>query len=143
MVELMLSNKEELKQHYLNTTYSVFIDDEQYDIKIEQALPQQINRLIREDKTAAIITAWNPRSQKLSEAENKTRNSALRSQLKEYTIFNALGQGCDASWPAEESFLVIGISKEQVELVVVEFEQNAYIWFEFDQQASLVFTELW
>ena len=139
----MLSNKEELKQHYLNTTYSVFIEDKQYDIKIEQALPQKINRLISKDKTAAILTAWNPRSQKLSEAENKTRNSALRSQLKEYTIFNALGQGCDASWPAEESFLVIGISKEQAELVAVEFEQNAYIWFEFDQQASLVFTELW
>ena len=139
----MLSNKEELKQHYLNTTYSVFIDDEQYDIKIEQALPQQINRLIRKDKTAAIITAWNPRSQKLSESENKTRNSTLRSRLKDYTIFNALGQGCDVSWPAEESFLVIGIAKEQAELVAVQFEQNAYVWCECEKPVSLVFTKLW
>lgn len=139
--------KSELEKHYLDTTYSIFIDKNKFDIKIGQAIPLFINQLISQEKekSAAIITAWNPRSQALSVKENQERNKDLCSSVteKNYSIYDALGQGKDSTWPAEESFFVVGISKKQVELLAVEHKQNAYVWIENEKPVSLIFTKLW
>ena len=135
--------KKELEQHYLDTIYSVFIDNDQYDINIEQPLPKFIEQLVHKEKTAAILTAWNPRSQLLALLENYSRNNQLISKLNDYTTFKAVGQGGDSSWPAEESFFILGINKTELDKLAIEFEQYAYVWIERDNQASLIFSELW
>ena len=135
--------KKELEQHYLDTIYSVFIDNNQYDINIEQPLPTHIQQLVHKGKTAAILTAWNPRSQILTLSENNSRNNQLSSKLNDYTIFKAIGQGSDSSWTAEESFFILGINETELDKLAVEFEQYAYIWIERGNQASLIFSELW
>ena len=140
-----MSNSE-LERHYLDTTYSIFINEEQYDINIEKPLPPVIKKLVNKEKSAVILTAWNPRSQSLSSQENKERNSKLKIQLKNFIIFNALGQGSDlsdTSWPAEESYFVLGIKKREAELLAVEYEQYAYVWLESEKPASLIFTHIW
>ena len=141
MVELV--NKTELEKNYLSTTYSVFIKKEKFDIHIEQALPKKIQQLINKDKSAAILTAWNPGSQPLSESENNLRNNQLKLRIEDYSSFKALGQGQDKSWPAEESFFIVGIKKTELEKLAVEFEQYAYVYCVINKPASLIFTEHW
>ncbi len=137
--------KANLEKAYLETTYAVFIDDHQYDIQIDKTLPSVINELLSNKKSAVILTAWNPRSKVLSIEENKQRNNKLYSKLKadKYIIYHAEGHSVDASWQAEESFLVVGMAKEKAEQLAAEFEQYAYVWCEYDKPASLIFTNLW
>lgn len=139
----MLNRKKELEQHYRETVYSVFIENKQFDIKIEKPLPTIIQELVNKEKSAVILTAWNPRSKITSESENKSRNKKLHSELNNYAIFKALGQGSDLSWPAEESFLILGINRKEIEGLAVEYEQFAYVWLESGKPASLIFTHIW
>lgn len=136
----------ELEKAYLDTTYSVLVDGEKYDIKIGKQIPSVINCLFENEneKSAVILTAWNPRSKALSLEENKERNNKLHSYLKnnKYIIYKALGQGKDASWPAEESFFIPGVTRETAEQYAVEYGQYAYVWCEIEKPASLIFTKL-
>ena len=136
-------SRNELEHHYLDTTYSIFIDKEQYDIKIGKLLPTVILNLVNKEKSAVILTAWNPRSLPLSSEENKVRNTKLILALSQYTFFTALGKGRDTSWQAEESYLVLGIQKEDANKLAVEYGQYAYIWLESEKPASLIFTHIW
>lgn len=141
-------DKEELKQHYLDSTYTVFVVNKKHDIKIGETAPTVINELLKKAKTAVILTAWNPRSQPFSLQENKSRNNYLRVSLMKnnFSIFDALGEGKEASgseWPAEESFFIPGIAKEDVEKLAVEYGQNAYVWLEYDKPVALKFSEIW
>ncbi len=143
MVELM--PKKELEKAYLDTTYSVFIDENKYAIKIGSPVPSIINKLFKKEKSAVIITAWNPRSKALPAEENEVRNKKLYSNLidNKYIIYKALGQGIDASWPAEEGFFIIGLKKADAEKIAVEYGQYAYLSLEVEKSASLVFTSIW
>lgn len=139
-------SKSELEKHYLDTTYSIFINEEQYDIKIGKSLPPTIQNLVNNKKSAVILTAWNPRSQPLSSQENKARNNELNSALNKYSILSALGQGSDlsdTSWPAEESYFILGIKKREAERLAVEYGQYAYVWLESEKPAALIFTHIW
>ena len=67
-----------------------------------------------------------------------------------YSIFDAIGQGKDSSasfldmdWPEEESFFILGITKEEVEELAVDYGQNAYVWLEYDKPAVLEFSSIW
>ena len=139
----MSKRKRELEQIYLETTYSVFIEGNQYDIKIGKPLPQVINNLVVQEKSAVILTAWNPRSQLFPLSENHLRNNQLSSKVAEHKLFESVGRGDDLSWPAEESFFILGIKQTEVDKLAVEFEQYAYVWLEKGKQASLIFSELW
>ena len=136
-------SKIELEKHYLDTTYSTFINEELYDIKIGKTLPSAIQKLLNSEKSAAILTAWNPRSQLLSSQENKDCNNELNSALNQYTVFRAVGQGSDTSWQAEESYFILGIQKEDSNKLAIKYGQYAYVWLESEKPASLIFTRLW
>ena len=135
--------KKDLEKHYLATTYSVYIEKQRYDINIEQPLPKFIEQLVHKQKTAAILTAWNPRSQPLPLSENQSRNKQLSSKFEDHTLYKCMGQGNDISWPAEESFFILGISRAEIDKLAIEFQQYAYVWIEKGKQASLIFSELW
>ena len=143
MVELMSKRKQELEQSYRETIYSVFIENKQYDITVGKPLPTEIQQLVNKEKTAVILTAWNPRSQELPLEENKSRNIELNEKLQSYIMYTAVGQGKDLNWTAEESFFILGISEKEAEILAVKFEQYAYVWFDINKEASLVFTNIW
>lgn len=147
MVELIM--KEDLEQHYLDSTYSITIDGDNYDIKLGEPIPDDINELIekQEEKSAVILTAWNPRSQPLPIEENNIRNNDLRVSLEKngYPVFDALGEGdesAELTWPAEDSFLVLGILMDEAERLAVKFDQYAYVWLQ-DGKALLKFSANW
>jgi len=139
----MLKRKQQLEQFYRDTTYSIFIEGIQHDIKIGKKLPPVIQKLVHQEKSAVILTAWNPRSQALPLSENKSRNNELYSKFKDHTLYNTLGQGSDSSWSAEESFFILGLSREEAAILAIEYEQYAFVLCESDKLAHLVFTDIW
>lgn len=139
-------SKAELEKHYLETTYSVFIEENKYDIKIGEPVPLSIQQLIdKNKKSAAILTAWNPASKSLSSQENISRNNLLYHDLIKNTclVFDAIGEGDSSQWPAEEGYFILGITKEEIDKLAVKFGQNAYVWLEKNQAVSLVFSSIW
>lgn len=138
---------EDLKSAYLETVYSVFIGAQQHDIKINQPAGDAISQLLIKcgSKTGYILTAWNPRSQALAEAENNARNTRLKTDLLTLncTIYDAVGHGADDTWAAEASFFILGLDAQQAEQLALHYEQNAYVKVEADQPATLVFSAIW
>jgi len=136
-----------LEKAYRETTYSIFIDEEKVEINIGKVIPSVINELLgkEKEKSAIILTAWNPRSKALSIEINKEQNNNLHANLinNKHTFVKALGQGLDTSWAAEESFFIVGVTEQTAEQLAVEYDQYAYVWCEYGKQASLRFTQLW
>lgn len=89
----------------------------------------------------AIVTACNPYSEPLSDAENAQRmkhlGESLRKEFPGESIFQAQGLAADGSWE-EVSFLVLGIGEERAKMLGKEFEQNAVVYGESDAIARLV-----
>jgi len=90
--------------------------------------------------TAAFITAFNPYSQELSNQENKDRNHKLEELIQSLHFDYIHGEGkCgNDDWDGEESFLIIGISKEQASEIGKQFEQNAIVWCNKDAIPQLL-----
>ena len=86
---------------------------------------------------AAFITAWNPGSSVLPEAENWNRQIQLENALHILHAFYVLGEGKLGEW-REEHYLVIGITREMAEALGRRFDQNAILWIEPDGTPRLV-----
>ena len=145
MVKLEMTT--DLEQHYLDTLYFVFLAGKQYGMKIGEDNLPVINQLFDNENvtSAAILTAWNPRSQAIDFQQNKIRNNDLYHFLneKKYLFFEALGKGKDPTWPAEEGYIILGLNNEETERLAVHYEQNAYVWLEKNKPVSLEYTSIW
>jgi hypothetical protein len=87
--------------------------------------------LMREQASCVgFITAWNPFSENVTEADNSAAQSSLMKELIERGFSTVPGFGKDPSgkWPSEESLLVIGLSLEEVKQLGIKYRQNAVIW---------------
>ena len=79
---------------------------------------------------AAYITACNPLSASLSDGENAARMAAFREALNAagWIHFSGEGKHPDNNWPAEPSYLVLGLDREAAARVGCEQAQNAVVW---------------
>ena len=79
--------------------------------------------------TGYFITACNPLSVELSNAENKSLHNALHKDLQSsgHHIVNAFGSDPSGTWGGEPSFLVLEISLSQAKSLAVKFKQNAIV----------------
>ncbi|PJZ59756.1 hypothetical protein CH376_22045 [Leptospira adleri] len=87
----------------------------------------------------AYLTASNPESEILSEAENKDRNTLLRRELNAFSVFEGEGRGQDPNWIPESSFLVLGISEKRAILLGKKFQQNAILAGKIARRSKLKF----
>ncbi len=89
---------------------------------------------------AAFITACNPFSCELSDADNAKRQAELAAELKRRSLsfFEGVGQHPSGDWPGEPSFLVLGLALEAAKSLGKAYEQNAVIWCGPDAVPSLV-----
>jgi len=80
--------------------------------------------------TAAFITAFNPYSEVLSDAENEQAQNQLRMDIENLGYEGVLGYGQDIAeeWPREKSFLAVGITESQAEALADKYGQNGYVW---------------
>ena len=79
--------------------------------------------------TWAFLTAYNPHSNPLSDAENAERQRTFTVQVTGFGFqtFTGRGIGDDGNWPAEESLLILGITRETALTLAQTWEQNAFV----------------
>jgi hypothetical protein len=80
-------------------------------------------------ETWAFITAWNPGSVRLDDAENRHRHAELRSWLTARGLrwFPAAGVPAAGDWPPEESLLVLGLDEPATVPLGRAFGQRAVV----------------
>ena len=129
------------KSAYLSTTYRAFIDDEnQLDIIVGQA-NHALDQLLssRGADSYAFITAWNPFSKTVSEEQNHIANEALKSELGQYSVYEGIGIPKQPSkWEGEQSFLILGINRDEATRLGTKYEQNAIIYGEAGSEPVLL-----
>jgi hypothetical protein len=115
-----------LLQAYLTTHYH--IRGIAHPLLIGHPSPEADALCTAEGATSwAFITAWNPMSQELPDADNAARNEQLRRDLAAYTVHTGRGQDPVGLWPAEESFFVIGIPRATAVRLAHTYRQRAIV----------------
>ncbi len=131
-----------LRQAYLETDYHVF-DDPPVVLRIGQTEPAGVTLLSRHGVAAgAFLTAWNPFSRPTSDAENAAAQARLLCDIEAagFAWLQGAGKGRDPAWPAEESFLILGISRGAAEALSRKHGQNAFVWIAGAAAPELVLT---
>ncbi|WBA09096.1 DUF3293 domain-containing protein [Salinivibrio kushneri] len=80
----------------------------------------------------AILTAFNPRSQPLSEKENQSRNAQLENAMTQQGVryWPMNGGAPDGSW--YEPGFAVALEKDEAIALAQQWEQNAIYWVEAD-----------
>lgn len=86
------------------------------------------------------VSAVNPASRQLSEAENAERTGRLERRLAAlgYRSFPGVGLDPEGSWPEEPSFLVLAVGISDLAGLAAEFGQAAFLAGETGRPARLV-----
>lgn len=89
---------------------------------------------------SALITSWNPYGVDVGEAINQKRLSTLEEESLRLAkrVFDGFGKHPANSWPAEPSFLILGLSLEEAKELGIRHEQNAIVWTGTDGMPELV-----
>lgn len=85
----------------------------------------------------AFITAWNPMSEPLGEAENRLRNAELKSQTSAWVVVEGAGCARDGDWPPEESYFIAGIPFESAVALARAYAQRAFVYGRSGEPAVL------
>jgi hypothetical protein len=95
-------------------------------------------------ETAVIVTAYNPRSIVLAEAENRARHAELVALIEARGYGYALGEGRDPTghWKAELECVVFGIAAEAGIDLARAFDQNAIVFIRRGQAPDLLYPDL-
>jgi len=80
--------------------------------------------------SAAYVTACNPHSQRVDDAENTERLARLETELKSRGLSLVAGRAIDphGNWPDEPGLLVMGLSLESAKSLGRHYQQNALVW---------------
>ena len=91
-------------------------------------------------ESSAFVTACNPFSQALDDSANDDRQAVLARELQQHSLIyvKGIGQHPTNSWTGEQSFLVLGLSREDAKMLGVRHEQNAIVWCDQDAKPELV-----
>lgn len=126
-----------LKEAYEGTKYMV------YDLPVVIEISKhysELDALLRQHNATewAFITAWNPYSKVLPDAENNLRHQQLVEWVKPYPCWEGEGVGTDASWKPELSLLILGIPKNEAIAIGTKLEQNAIVYGRLNEPAELL-----
>ena len=130
--------KKELITAYHQTTYRVI--EPLIDLRIGQS-SSELRKLLELHgcKTWAFITAFNPLSQPTGLKENQLQNIKLQEDISKYPLYHGLGIPDAPNWQPEESFLVLGISIEDVVELGKKYRQNVIVCGTKDGVSELYF----
>ncbi|MGH8635628.1 MAG: DUF3293 domain-containing protein [Burkholderiales bacterium] len=125
---------------YLCADYVVFGEPELV-LRIGEACAQ-LDALLEAEgaRTAAYVTAANPRGRLAGQAENVLATTALLEAQREagYACYAGEGRDPQQEWPAEPSVLVVGIARAEAEVLGRGYEQNAIVFVEKGKAPELV-----
>jgi hypothetical protein len=85
-------------------------------------------------QTAALVTAFNPFSQQLTESQNSERSEHLEGWLVDRCLVWLPASGTDPMrrWSPEPSYLVLGADQKVAEEAMRKFEQHAVVFVDQD-----------
>jgi predicted nucleic acid-binding protein len=131
-----------LEEAYRQAHYAVF--EPPIVIRIGELNPA-LDELIGRSGSAAFMTAANPGSERRSDADNLRFIQLLEDSVKASGYRYIAGEGRDAkgAWPAEPSFLVLGIARADAIRLARRFAQNALVWCEPGRPPELVVAARW
>ena len=91
-------------------------------------------------ESSAYVTACNPFSQALNDSANNARQAVLVRELQQHGLIyiKGIGRHPTNGWPGEQSFLVLGLSREEARILGARHEQNAVVWCDQDAKPKLV-----
>jgi hypothetical protein len=125
---------------YRETEYRV-TEGASFVLKVDEPCPALIGLYRAQNVScAAFITACNPFSRELTDAENAVRQTDLAAELKRrgLSYLEGVGQHPSGGWPGEPSFLALGLALEAAKSLGKDYEQNAIIWCGADAVPNLV-----
>ena len=127
-------------QAYLDTDYHV---DGATPLTLRVGIPNAGLAVLHKThsvKSSAYVTACNPYSQALDDSANDARQAVLARELHQHglTHIKGIGQHPTNGWPGEQSFLVLGLSREDARMLGARHEQNAIVWCDHDAKPELV-----
>lgn len=129
-----------LLKAYRQTEYRVMAP-RSFVLRIGRFSPA-LSRLHRQSNVAssAFITACNPRSRLLPADENAERRRRLGEAIAggRWPWLHGSGKHISGPWPAEASFLVLGISRGEACALGAAFDQNAIVFCGADCIPELV-----
>ena len=116
---------------YRGTNYQIGTGFDSISLRIDQYSEPLIKLLVAsEQPCAAIISAYNPCSQQLSNEENLTAHESLRNYLSRhsYSMIESLNIDPTDRGPTEKSFFVPGLDLNTARSLGQQFNQNAIVW---------------
>lgn len=130
----------EKRSAFLATTYRADLPEGPLDLRIHQR-HERLDALLanRGQEVWAFLTAWNPGSAVFSRSENDARNVDLRRRLEELGLPIYPGRGVPdvGTWTPEESYLVLGLPREEALALGRQFGQLAVVIGRMGGQAEL------
>lgn len=127
-------------QAYRETEYRVY-GDAPCVLKIAEVCPAiALLHLAHAVNCSAFISACNPHGNLLGDAENAQRHAALGHELAQggYAFIAAEGADPSGSWPAEASYLILGMQQQAARALGMHLEQNAVVWIGADAWVQLI-----
>ena len=130
----------ELRRAFEETHYQIH-HQSPFTLRIGQLSPE-LDALLHASghSCAAFITACNPMSEPLPDAENRARQQQLVDELMRqgHVCIPGLGQHPGNGWSGEESALVLGLPKSDALQIARTHRQWAFVWVALGQTAQLV-----
>lgn len=104
-----------------------------------------LDALLADAGCAAFLTAANPGSERRGDEENRRLVAALGKALGAAGWRCLEGEARDRAgrWPAEESFLVLGVPRDEALELTRRFGQNGFVWCERGAPPQLVLAAKW
>jgi hypothetical protein len=126
---------------YAATTFRVDASPDPIDIRIGWRR-KHLEKLLNAHRAMswAFVTAWNPRSQPQSDAENQRRHRSLIGEVERANLawLPGRGIGADDGWPPQESLFILGCSEAKALALGRQFAQLAICVGRSGEPARLV-----
>ncbi len=138
-------HKNQLRTAYADTDYWVDVPGGRFLIRVGEFQPALSQLLAVENASDwAFVTACNPYSQQLPDADNSIRMCHLVADLSiaGYRFFSGEGASRSGDWSPEPSLLIIGIGQEYAIQIARRYGQLAIVCGRDSQPARLVWTDL-
>lgn len=130
-----------LRAAYEATNYDVETVDGTETLRVGQPVPERLLALHPGWTRLAVITAYNPFSRKLWDADNAARHQRLLRTVTAavHAALPAVGLGDSDDWAPEISLAILDPSDDELDDWMVEFGQNAIVVAERSGTVALRF----
>lgn len=139
-------NRFALERAYQATTYRVSPTEKAaWVLRAGAPSPRELESWLIAERYScwSLLSACNPASCRLSEAENTERQVDLRACLirENWRFFSGENQADANDWPPEANFWIPGMRRDTAERLASVYGQNAFLWGCLGQNTELVWVK--